>query len=182
MKRYILTGAPGAGKTVILHALQLRGYTVVEEAATDVCARAQSFGDAEPWTSPRFIEDIALLQRRRQQAAASLPGQAQVFDRSPICTLALAGFLGFPVPDLLARELRRIERQDVYERHVFLVESLGFMTNTEVRRISLDEAQRFGEAHEDAYREFGFDLVRIPPAPVADRADRVARFIESWGV
>ena len=36
MKRFILTGAPGAGKTSILRALAAGGYAVVPEAATDV--------------------------------------------------------------------------------------------------------------------------------------------------
>ena len=36
MPRYILTGAPGAGKTAVLRLLEVSGYTVVEEAATDV--------------------------------------------------------------------------------------------------------------------------------------------------
>src|SRR5665213_3132380 len=35
MKRYILTGAPGAGKTAILRQLERDGYGVIEEAATD---------------------------------------------------------------------------------------------------------------------------------------------------
>ncbi len=34
--RYVLTGAPGAGKTVLLHALAREGHAVVAEAATDV--------------------------------------------------------------------------------------------------------------------------------------------------
>jgi len=38
MKRYILTGTPGAGKTVLLRALELRGYVVIEESATDFIA------------------------------------------------------------------------------------------------------------------------------------------------
>ena len=33
MKRYILTGTPGAGKTAILRALETEGFDVVEEAA-----------------------------------------------------------------------------------------------------------------------------------------------------
>ena len=36
MKRFILTGAPGAGKTSILQALAAGGHAVVPEAATDV--------------------------------------------------------------------------------------------------------------------------------------------------
>ena len=42
MRRYILTGAPGAGKTAILRQLELDGFSVVEEAATDVIAAAQA--------------------------------------------------------------------------------------------------------------------------------------------
>ena len=38
MKRYILTGTPGSGKTSLLHELKSQGYSVVEEAATDVIA------------------------------------------------------------------------------------------------------------------------------------------------
>ena len=181
MKRYILTGAPGAGKTVILRALELRGYPVVEEAATDVVASAQARGDSEPWTAPRFVDDIVELQRHRQDWTAARSGPVQIFDRSPVCTLALARFLGLPVSDALARELERIERQAIYERRVFFVESLGFVTNTEVRRINLQDAQRFGAVHETAYRELGYELVRIAPGAVSDRADQVERLVQSWG-
>jgi predicted ATPase len=34
MRRFIMTGAPGAGKTSILRVLESLGYAVVEEAAT----------------------------------------------------------------------------------------------------------------------------------------------------
>lgn len=49
MRRYILTGAPGCGKTAILRQLELVGFGVVEEAATDVIALRQAQGVAEPW-------------------------------------------------------------------------------------------------------------------------------------
>ena len=42
MRRFIITGAPGAGKTAIIRQLELDGFSVVEEAATDVIAAAQS--------------------------------------------------------------------------------------------------------------------------------------------
>lgn len=38
LRCYVLTGAPGTGKTVLGHALRQRGYAVVPEAATDVIA------------------------------------------------------------------------------------------------------------------------------------------------
>ena len=52
MRRFILTGAPGAGKTAILRQLELDGFSVVEEAATDMIALAQARGTMEPWDGP----------------------------------------------------------------------------------------------------------------------------------
>lgn len=180
MKRYILTGAPGAGKTVILRALQQRGFAIVEEAATDVCAFQQPRGDETPWTSPHFIEDIVRLQCLRQEAVGA-EGFAQVFDRSPVCTLALARHLGFAVPDVLAQELDRVRALRFYETKVFFIESLGFIANTPIRRISLGEAERFGQVHEAAYLERGYELVRIAPGSPEERADAVTRLIQGWG-
>ena len=59
MKRFIITGAPGAGKTAIIRQLELDGFSVVEEAATDVIAAAQAQGTVQPWTDPSFIDVIA---------------------------------------------------------------------------------------------------------------------------
>src|SRR3954469_18320537 len=109
MKRYILTGTPGAGKTAILRWLECDGYTVVEEAATDVIALRQAQGEPEPWTKPSFVEAIITLQRRRQEQAAALPREVQVYDRSPVCTYALAVHLGHSVSPALSRELEPIE-------------------------------------------------------------------------
>jgi predicted ATPase len=94
MKRSILTGAPGAGKTAIIRQLELDGFGVVEEAATDVIARAQATGLAEPWKHPSFIDIIAHLQRRRLLRASRQAEDIQFHDRSVICTAALAIFLG----------------------------------------------------------------------------------------
>ena len=59
MKRFILTGAPGSGKTAIIRQLELDGFSVVEEAATDVIAAAQARGIAEPWKHSSFLDEIA---------------------------------------------------------------------------------------------------------------------------
>lgn len=63
LRRYILTGAPGAGKTAILRQLELEGYGVVEEAATDLIAARQAHGVAEPWLRPGFVDTVAKLQK-----------------------------------------------------------------------------------------------------------------------
>ena len=169
MKRYILTGAPGAGKTVILRQLECDGFSVVEEAATDVIALSQAQGIAEPWTSPSFIDAVAALQKRRVLRAAHEIAPAQFHDRSVICTVALATYLGFPVTENLSREIRRITDEAVFEKKVFFIRNLGFVAPTEARRITFEESLRFERIHEETYREHGFQIVFIEPGSLAER-------------
>lgn len=168
--RFVLTGAPGAGKTSIALALRALGHAVVDEAATDVIADAPGLQD--DW--PAFLDRIAAVQRERQLAAA---GPVQVFDRSPVCTLALAAYLGQPPTAALAAEADRIAREGTYERRVLFVRLLGFITPTAARRISLEDSRRFERVHEEVYRGLGYELVEVPPAPLADRVARVAELI-----
>lgn len=165
-RRFVITGAPGAGKTTLLRALQRSGLVVAEEAATDVIAREQARGIDEPWRSRAFIDDIVALQRKRQLAAV---GDIQVFDRSPVCTLALCRWLGFAPTPALEEELGRLVRDQVYDPRVLFVETIGFIEPTAARRISFEESVQFERLHREAYQALGYDLVSIPPGPVEAR-------------
>jgi hypothetical protein len=68
MPGYILTGAPGAGKTAVLRLLEINGHLVVEEAATDAIALDNALGREEPWHDHAFIDKIVTLQRQRQHS------------------------------------------------------------------------------------------------------------------
>jgi len=172
MRRFILTGAPGSGKTAILRQLEQDGFGVVEEAATDVIALEQAKGVEEPWTRPVFVDQVVALQARRRTRLAD---EVQFHDRSAFCTAALAEFLGYPPSDVLQRELKLLTSVAFYERRVFFVQGLGFVTSSAARRISLEEARRFEVLHERTYRAHGFELVPIGPGSVLDRAAAIRR-------
>jgi predicted ATPase len=78
MRRFIITGAPGAGKTAIIRQLEVAGFSVVEVAATDVIAVARAKGVAEPWTDASFIDLITNLQRQRRIRASLSAGRDSV--------------------------------------------------------------------------------------------------------
>lgn len=176
-KRYILTGTPGCGKTSIINALESQGHTVVHEVATDVIAQEQALGILEPWTAPKFIDDIIALQSKRLLMANTHGQEIQFYDRSPICTYALAIYLGFKPSENLIKTIESIQKNKLYEKRVFFIANLGFITNTDARKISFEESLIFEKIHLDTYQNFGYECIIIPVASIEDRVKQLLTFI-----
>lgn len=178
MKHYILTGAPGSGKTTVLRELQRRGWSAVGEAATDVIAREQERGVDEPWLDSTFPEKVVALQQERFRVAAEAGASAFLHDRSPWCTLALARYLDLPATGALLDAVERARPH--YEETAFFLRPLGFLESSAARQISYEEALEFEAVHEAVYRDHGFTLVDIPAGAVVERAGAVeARLLRS---
>jgi predicted ATPase len=160
--------------------MELHGYAVVEEAATDVIAVDHALGHDQMSDLPAFIDKIVLLQRQRQRqtGAPSGNGATIVFDRSPICTLALSRYSDVAPSRLLREEIDWILAHQVYQPTVFFVRNQGFVRPTPARRISFADALRFERIHEHTYIELGFRLVEVPAAPLANRVALVKQTIE----
>jgi predicted ATPase len=59
---------------------------------------------------------------------------------------------------------------------VFFIRNQGHVQPTAARRISFEDSLAFERIHETVYRELGFTLVEVPPAPLAERA----AVIQQW--
>jgi predicted ATPase len=177
MPGYILTGSPGAGKTAILRLLEISGYVVVEEAATDVIALEHARGRQEPWSDHGFIDKVTTLQRQRQMCVRAA-GSVVFFDRSPVCTLALSRYLDLGTSPLLAREVDRVVAEGAYETTVFFVRNQGFVQATAARRISFEDSLVFEQLHERAYHDLGFQLVEVPAGPLPDRVALIRQTVD----
>ncbi|MEU8263000.1 AAA family ATPase [Micromonospora sp. NPDC048999] len=178
MPGYILTGTPGAGKTAILRQLEIDGYPVVEEAATDIIALQQALGRPEPWREPGFAGQVLDLQRKRQHTAEANTRDVIFYDRSPICTLALCRYLDLAAPHQLLEETERVVAERRYEQTAFLVRHQGFIQPTTARRISFEDSLAFEKIHEQTYREAGFNLFDIPAAPLPVRAAAIRQAVD----
>jgi predicted ATPase len=176
MPSYILTGPPGAGKTAILRKLEIMGYAVVEEAATDVIALSHALGN-EPGHDHEFVDKIVALQRQRQNSVAVGGDTIVFFDRSPACTLALNRYLGLDASPLLTGEVRRVVAERTYESTVFFIRNQGFVEATAARRISFEDSLVFEQIHEQVYRDLGFEVVDVPAGPLAGRIGLILKAI-----
>ncbi|NUP49829.1 MAG: AAA family ATPase [Catenulispora sp.] len=183
MKRYVLTGTPGAGKTTVIEELRRLGHAVVGEAATEVIARRQAAGQAMPWQAPEFVDAVLELQRQWESATGPGCGEGQpdvwFFDRSPVCTLALSRYLGRPESPALAAEIERIRRAGTYERTVFFLANLGYVVPSAARRISFEQAVEFERVHREAYEELGYRLCDIPVGTPEERAKMILAALDS---
>jgi hypothetical protein len=76
---------------------------------------------------------------------------------------------GTPFSLFLTSELEPIQQEAIYQNRVFLIGNLGFITPTEARRISFEDALRFDKIHEETYRDFAFELVSVWPGSLVER-------------
>ena len=166
MKKYILTGGPGTGKSTLILALEQRGEHVIREAAEDYIKIRQAQGQPEPWTEPDFQEKILELQLKRE---AKIPQEAKraFIDRG------VADGLAYTEEEQICKKIKEAEKQAGYAKKVFLVEHLGYTQKTEVRREDHEEAKRLGQKLEKVYKELGYETIKIPAGTVEERLEKI---------
>lgn len=179
MKRYILTGAPGSGKTLIIRALEMQGYAVIDEAATDVIAYEQALGNQAPWEKSSFIDEIVHLQKQREIQMTTVNSTMQFYDRSPFCTYALAVHMKYSPSEVLLKEIERLRSGQVYQKQVFFIDNLGFIKHTEARKINFEDSVAFEKIHAETYAKFGFECIKIPLAPLLERVGLILKSLET---
>lgn len=175
MKKYILTGGPGSGKSSIILELEAQGEIVVREAAEDFIRLQQARGIAQPWLLEDFQDRILELQLQREKEIERT-GRAGVFiDRGTLDGLAYYQILGKEPSEKMKLELRKHRTEKPYAK-IFLIENLGACQTNQVRREDLAEALELERLQELNYRKhagYGRDVIRIEPDSVNIRAAMV---------
>ncbi len=167
----ILTGAPGSGKTSLINTLKERGYQTVSEAATQLIIEKQQSGIKKPWEQSGFIDELISIQLK---AVDSYESESLVFfDRSIICTYALAQYLGRDIPKKLLIAINKLPK----DATVFHIESLDIIEQTSARTLSLSEAKAFGKLHLEVYKHFGYQPIQIPKDTIEARINLLLKVL-----
>jgi predicted ATPase len=164
---FVLTGAPGSGKTTVLGALGRFGLTVVEEPARQILAEQRSIGGAGvPDRDPALFTQLLLSRALCGYLRHGDGGRPLLFDRGLPDVIGYARLFGTPT-DAAAAAARRYR----YNPCVFVAPALPELYRRDHERtMSFEAAQAFGESIRGAYEELGYDIVELPRGTPEERA------------
>lgn len=163
MKKYVLTGGPGNGKTTIIEILASRGYAIVPEAARIIIDEERAKGsDILPWKN--LAQFQARVVEKQLELEGGITADFAFLDRSIIDGHGYCQVGKIPSPGLIA-DLAK----NRYDR-IFFIEPLGSYAIDDIRFESQREAINVHNAIFAAYKEFGYDLISVPPLSPDERA------------
>jgi predicted ATPase len=170
---FVLTGAPGTGKSAIL--TRLGGeFRCVDEPAREVIAEQRASGGRGTWDQDPSLFANLLLQRSIEKYEAARGWDEPVlFDRGiPDCVVYAMRAGVDPTPSLKAVDAFR------YEPEVLFLEPWSEIYATDDERImSFEDTMSFSDALRDVYGRSGYRLFIVPQAPIEARAGFIRRFM-----
>jgi predicted ATPase len=171
---YILTGAPGTGKTAILSELAPRIHCVAEPAREILAEQRSVDGVGTPELNPALFIDLLLRRSIDKHEAAQHADGPVVFDRGVPDCIAYATWLGVdPTPSIVASKRYR------YNEEALVLEPWEDIYRTdEERTMSFTDIVGFHAALEDAYERAEYAFVQIPRDSIENRAAFVRRFTQ----
>jgi predicted ATPase len=164
---HIVTGAPGTGKSTLVAALAAAGVATSAEVGRRIIReQLAAGGDALPWADERAFAALMLPRELAARDAALATGATTVLDRG---VPDVAGFLrasALPVPPALDAAAWAAR----YNPRVFLA---PFWPAIFVRDAERPRSAGYARATHDVmvatYRDYGYTLVELPRASVAER-------------
>ena len=166
-RRIVLTGGPGSGKTTLLEALATAGHSTSPEAGRAIIRRQQAIdGEALPWKDRALFAELMLDRELEAHARAESADGPVFFDRGVPDVVGYLTLCGLPVPAHMERAAQDIR----YDRRVFIAPVWPEIFGKDAeRKQDLDEARRTFDAMAETYPRFGYELIELPRAPVAER-------------
>ncbi|MEK7505041.1 MAG: ATP-binding protein [Patescibacteria group bacterium] len=170
MKRLVLTGGPGVGKTTIIELLRARGYEVVGETARALIEAGHSGGNY-PTRQKQMAEFQRALAWQQFELEENFSNRAVFFDRSLVDVFVFCAHYKVPFPTELQDKLAK--RYDL----VFNLEPLSVYANDAVRTESASVAREIHERLIATYQQLGYALISVPPLAPAARADFIVNHL-----
>ena len=173
-KLFIITGAPGTGKTSILRELFSLGFKTGDEYARNIIREQQKIGgDILPWKNIKAFQN-EVLSRRIQFYESIGDSELAFVDRGIPDQLAFAKYRGFS-PAILQEKLEKYK----YANKVFITHPWKeIYSKDQIRKELFEEVERMHETICKVYCDLGYSLVSVPKVQPDERAKFIIDNIE----
>ncbi|NQY06254.1 MAG: AAA family ATPase [Flavobacteriaceae bacterium] len=173
MKRYIITGAPGTGKTTLINALQKDGYLAFEEVSRRIILSEQKIGgNKTPWEDVIGFTNL-VYQTTIEELKIPIHESAFV-DRGLADNIAYLKMQEQRIPN----ELLNFEYLQHYHPKVFVLPPWCDIFEQDPQRLqTFEEATEIQEILISTYMELGFDLEIISKSNVKKRVEIIKNLI-----
>ena len=169
-QRYIITGAPGTGKTSIINELKKRGFNCIDEDSRKVIAKEIiTGGEILPWKNQIAFES-RIVNLRTQQYLSSSQDSICFFDRSAIDSMAYLKLNNLEATPEIINDIKKCN----FNKTVFYTPIWQEIFINDSERIeNIEQARRIEKSLIRTYHSKGYKLVKIPKISVAERANFV---------
>jgi len=175
---YIITGAPGSGKSAILSALEQAGYHTVPEPARQILAEQRAIDGQGVYDKNPFLFKELMLSRAMFQHLINASEQSPVFfDRGVPDLIAYTQCFGLePGDEVNASQIYH------YNNIVFFTPSWeAIYRQDDERKMSFQEAAQFGDHLRSIYQKLQYQLIEVPYVSCIDRAQFIFKTIKTSG-
>ncbi|TRZ42870.1 AAA family ATPase [Robertkochia solimangrovi] len=176
VKKIIITGGPGTGKSTLVNHLTDKGYTCMEEISRQVTIEAQAQGIGQLFLKDPLQFSNKLLEGRIGQFldADKMKDSHVFFDRGIPDVLAYMNYKGDPYPPSYD-EHSRLYR---YDKVFILPPWEAIYISDSVRYENFDQANSIHEHLVSTYEDFGYNLLEVPVGTIETRADFILNHLK----
>ncbi|MGN6279080.1 MAG: AAA family ATPase [Sphingomonas sp.] len=164
---HVVTGGPGSGKSTLVDALAAAGVATSAEVGRAIIKEELARGGtALPWLDHRAFADRMVEREVAAHQAALASGDTVVLDRGVPDVIGFLRVSGLAVPPAIDAAARSVR----YNPRVFIAPWWPdiFTTDAE-RKQTPEEARATFAVMVETYRDYGYRLVELPRATVAER-------------
>ena len=174
MKKFVITGAPGTGKTSIINHLKTKGYNCVDEISREIISEQIACdGDILPWKNLfAFSERVFKL---RESQLINSKNTLIFFDRGIVDIDAYMKLDRLEIPKYLEESINKNRYNiDVFYTPIWE----GIYINDKERKESLEQAKQIENEILSSYKLYDYRLIKVPKGSVQERANFILSHIK----
>lgn len=164
VKRIVIIGGPGSGKTTLIQAIEDTGFKVHHEISRLVTKRAQERGIEQLFLEDPMAFSNQLLKGRIEQFNDAVPG-INFYDRGIPDVPAYHHFTKDPIPS----EYLNASNHHQYDAVFFLPAWKDIYQSDGERYESFEQAVEIGSILQEYYKSLGYDVQEVPKDKVSKR-------------